>query len=110
MRGWILAAVLMTGPGWAGDARLDAAEITAALTGKSVVYDDGTGRVFKVDGQTVFDNGRPSLGQWAVRGDQYCSVWPPSDRGACLDVMTRAGGAVGFVVGDGSVTAGHIAP
>ena len=110
MRRWILALAVAAGPAWAGDAKLEGAAIAAALAGKSVVYDDGTRQVFKADGQTIFDNGRQSLGQWTVRGDQYCSVWPPSDVWACYDVTTRADGAVGFVAADGSASPGHFAP
>ncbi|MEO6298065.1 MAG: hypothetical protein ABIV25_04190 [Paracoccaceae bacterium] len=109
MKLWLLALAVAAGPAWADD-KLDAAAITATLTGKSVVYDDGTKQLFKPDGQTIFDNGRQSMGQWAVREDQYCSVWPPSDVWACYDVMTGASGAVSFVAADGSATAGHFAP
>ena len=66
MRGWILAVALLAGPVWAADARLDGAAIAAALTGRTVDHDDGTRQVFKADGQTIFDNGRQSLGQWAA--------------------------------------------
>ena len=110
MRRWILALAMMAGPAWAEDAKLEGAAITAALAGKSVVYDDGTKQVFKAAGQTIFDNGRQSLGQWAVRGDQYCSVWPPSDVWACYDVTSGAAGAVGFVAADGSTSVGHVMP
>ena len=101
---------VVAGPVWAGDARLDAAGITAALTGKTLAYDDGTKQLFQADGQTIFDNGRQSLGHWAVRGDQYCSVWPPGEHWACYDVTQNADGVVRFVAGDGSASAGHVAP
>ncbi len=110
MQKWVLALALVAGPVWAQDAKLDGAAITTALSGKTIRYDDGTQQVFKAGGQTIFDNGRQSLGQWTVRGDQYCSVWPPSDVWACYDVTAGSGGAVSFVAADGSTSPGHITP
>ena len=115
MRGWIFVAVLMAGPALAQEVKLDAAAITAALTGKTLAYDDGSRQRFKADGQTIFDTGTTgsggseSLGHWAVRGNQYCSVWPPSDTWACYDV-TQGSGGIGFVDAAGAVTPGHAAP
>ena len=101
------AMVLIAGPAFA-DGKLDGAAITLALTGKTLSYDDGTRQIFKPDGGTIFDNGQQSLGHWAVRGDQYCSVWPPSDHWACYDV-TMAAAAISFVAADGKATVGHVA-
>ncbi len=35
-------------------------------------------------------SGEKSYGQWAVRGDQYCSLWPPSDHWTCFNVERGA--------------------
>ena len=87
---------------------MDAAQITVALTDRTLSYDDGATQVFRADGATVYDKGRVSEGRWAVRGDQYCSVWPPSDQWACYDLRASADGrALTFVAGDGSTTTGR---
>ena len=78
----------------AEDAKLDAGAITALLTGRTLTYDDGSRQVFKADGDTLYDNGRSSTGQWNVQGDRYCSVWPPSDHWACYDVRATQGNRV----------------
>ena len=107
MRGWILGLVLLAGPAAAADwTVLNGKGVTAVLAGKTLIYDDGTRQLFKPDGQTIYDNGQQSLGHWDVRGDQYCSVWPPSDHWACYGVEA-SGADLRFVAGDGGVTVGH---
>ncbi len=81
----LMLVLLLAGGTARGDATLDGAAIVA--------------QSFKAGGDTVFDNGRLSTGQWQVRGGRYCSVWPPSDRWACYDVAD-----------DGSVRRGHLVP
>ncbi|CUH81527.1 hypothetical protein TRM7557_03469 [Tritonibacter multivorans] len=66
--------------------RLEGAAISAALTGRTVEYSNGATQRFSETGFTEYDHGEPSFGSWAVRGDRYCSVWPPSDVWACFDV------------------------
>lgn len=43
---------------------------------------------FSKSGQTAYvDAGsNKTYGQWMIRGDKYCSVWPPSDRWVCYGV------------------------
>jgi hypothetical protein len=103
------AMLLMAGAAQADSAKLDGAAITALLAGHEVTYADDSKQSFASDGGTVYTKDRPSTGQWQVRGDQYCSVWPPSDHWACYDV-TQDAEVVGFVAGDGSVSFGKIAP
>jgi hypothetical protein len=100
---YVLALLLMAGPAWS--ATLDGAAITEALAGHRFAYDDGTSQLFATDGWTLFfaRDGSDSIGHWRVEGDQYCSVWPPSDHWACYAV-TQDAGRVGFVSGDGSVS------
>jgi hypothetical protein len=69
---------------WRG---LTGPEITAALTARILQYEDGTRQDFMADGRTLFGEG--SWGFWRVEGDEYCSVWPPSDRWACYAVAVR---------------------
>jgi hypothetical protein len=40
---------------------------------------------FAKNGETIYidASGAKTFGQWLVRGDQYCSTWPPSDRFVC---------------------------
>lgn len=43
---------------------------------------------FAKDGETIYmdASGAKTFGQWLVRGDKYCSLWPPSDRWACYEM------------------------
>lgn len=40
---------------------------------------------FAKNGETIYMDaaGAKTFGQWLVRGDKYCSLWPPSDRWVC---------------------------
>jgi hypothetical protein len=40
---------------------------------------------FAKGGETIYidASGAKTFGQWLVRGDKYCSLWPPSDRWVC---------------------------
>ena len=89
--------------------RMNGAEITEALAGK-IVAGNQKGREwrqeFRASGWTSYreTNGgssSPSEGRWRVQGDQYCSVWPPSDFWACYD-MARDGEEIMFVESDGT--------
>lgn len=68
---------------------LDGPAITAALTARVLQYEDGAVQNFFADGRTLYEAPAASWGVWRVQGAQYCSVWPPSDRWACLDVAAR---------------------
>ena len=110
----LICALVLAGGMAHADAQLDGAAITALLTGHTVEYDDGSAQVFKAGGDTVFDTskdagGRSSTGRWQVKGDRYCSVWPPSDVWACYDVRQGAD-SVAFVADDGSATLGRLVP
>ncbi|MEL6548836.1 MAG: hypothetical protein AAFQ54_01190 [Pseudomonadota bacterium] len=86
---------------------LSGAEITEALTGVTLTYEDGAVQTFYASGRTLYDNGRPSWGTWAVRGNEYCSQWPPADGWACY-AMDGAGELLRFVGESGDVSAGMI--
>ena len=107
----VLAMVLAIWPmaGLAEEWRaLDGAGIKAALEGRSLDYGDAT-QSFAAGGATVYLAGDSSTGQWRVDGNQYCSMWPPSDRWSCYDIDAKDG-ALRFVAADGSVTQGIYMP
>lgn len=98
----LLAATPALGEEWLP---LTGAEITEALTGRALVYDNGATQDFRASGRTLYNAGRDSWGYWAVRGDQYCSMWPPSDLWACYD-MARSTAGVRFIGQAGEATDG----
>ena len=75
---------------------LDGDAVRAALTDQSFVYPAGEVQEFYASGRTLYVTSRPSWGYWEVRGDQYCSQWPPSDLWACYNVARR-GEAIRFI-------------
>jgi len=87
---------------------LDGEQIALALTDKKLTYEDAT-QHFYASGRTLYNAGQDSWGYWAVRGNQYCSQWPPADGWDCYDMAAR-GDAVRFIGPDGSVTDGVYAP
>ena len=86
---------------------LTGAQIDAALADVTLTYEGGEVQTFYASGRTLYDNGRPSWGYWAVRGDQYCSQWPPADGWDCYD-MDSAGAVLRFISETGHVTAGTL--
>lgn len=81
-------------------------QITEALTGHSLQYDNAR-QEFRASGRTLYNSGRDSWGYWAVRGAQYCSLWPPQDLWACYK-MERRGDSLRFVGPSGDITEGLI--
>ncbi len=47
---------------------------------------------FNKNGETPYLDAdrQKTYGQWLMRGDKYCSVWPPSDHYSCYDVEKSA--------------------
>ncbi|MEM6477939.1 MAG: hypothetical protein AAF841_07645 [Pseudomonadota bacterium] len=82
-------------------------EIEAALNDVTLTYEGGEVQTFYASGRTLYDNGRPSWGYWAARGDRYCSQWPPADGWACYR-MDRAGDTLRFIGERGDISAGKI--
>lgn len=104
----LVALLLMPVTVWAEDWRaMDGAEIAAALTDQTLIYENATQR-FYASGRTLYDAGQDSWGYWAVRGDQYCSQWPPGDQWDCYDMAAMDDG-VRFIGADGSVADGTFA-
>jgi hypothetical protein len=83
--------------------RLDDHRITAALAARVLGYPDGTLQDFFADGRTLYGS---NFGRWEVRGDYYCSQWPPSDRWDCYAV-DRRGLDIRFTGADGATTVGR---
>lgn len=54
---------------------------------------------FNKNGETIYIDaaGAKTIGAWLVRGDGYCSVWPPSDHYVCYPIEKSTGA-------DGKVT------
>lgn len=84
---------------------LSGAEIEEALSGRALVYTDGATQDFRASGATLYNAGRDSWGTWSVRGNQYCSQWPPSDGWSCYDVATN-GTQIRFIADDDSYSDG----
>ena len=109
----ILCLAMLTGavagPVAANDwTRLTGAEIEAALNDTTLQYVDAEQK-FYASGKTLYDHGRPSWGNWAVRGDEYCSQWPPADGWACYRMDRNAvDGRLRFVTKAGATTEGTI--
>lgn len=82
-------------------------QVFLLLAGRSVDYDDAS-QFFAHSGETIYRRGDPSRGRWAERDGQYCSVWPPSDRWACYDLLVSDDGArLRFIGPAGDVTEGR---
>ena len=105
MRHIILGLMLSAGMAEAGEwTPMGGAEIAGALTGRVLRYETAW-QDFRASGRTLYNAGRDSWGYWAVRGDQYCSMWPPSDLWSCYD-MERQGERLRFLDAAGEVTEG----
>ncbi|MGB0844751.1 MAG: hypothetical protein ACPGVN_08430 [Alphaproteobacteria bacterium] len=69
--------------------KLNHDQIQRVMVDTEVAY-KGESRVtqtFHGDGTTTYISGRPSLGKWQVRGNKYCSVWPPSESWSCFEIF-----------------------
>jgi hypothetical protein len=77
---WLVSPALAMAEDWD---RLDGPGILAALSARVLGYPDGRLQDFFADGRTLYGE---SAGRWDVRGDRYCSVWPPSDGWTCYRV------------------------
>jgi hypothetical protein len=75
----------------AAERKLTGPEIERLLKDVTVTGDTDKGswkQYFSPDGQTTYvgPGEPPSSGNWRVKGDQYCSVWPPSGTWVCYAV------------------------
>jgi len=82
------------------------ADVHAILADRTIDYDRAWQR-FNASGKTLYDAGQPSWGNWAERGGQYCSEWPPADGWTCYELeVSTDGGRVRFVDERGGTTEG----
>lgn len=112
MRQLALLAVLIATPASAHEdghwRALAASEISYALNERIYVYEGGETQRFYASGRTLYNAGQDSWGYWAVRGDQYCSQWPPADGWSCYDMDgDEESGAIRFIAPDGSYSVGY---
>ncbi len=101
-----LVTILGLGPApvWAESwKRLAGGDITTALAARVLGYPDGTLQDFFADGRTLYGD---SYGRWEVRGDLYCSQWPPSERWECYQV-DQSGLDLRFTDDAGATTIGR---
>lgn len=80
--------------------------VRAALEGHKLVYVTGAWQEFRASGRTLYNAGSDSWGYWRVQGDQYCSMWPPSDLWACYD-LSVSGDTVRFIDASGEISEGR---
>ena len=92
MRHFCLILLMAGGPAFADDWRqLSGDEIREALTDQTVDYEAAWQR-FNASSKTPYNAGQDSWGNWDVRGDAYCSEWPPQSAWVCYDVDLDADG------------------
>ncbi|MEM6310096.1 MAG: hypothetical protein AAF754_08600 [Pseudomonadota bacterium] len=107
MKRLALLAILLGSPALTEEfVPMTGADVLDALTGSTLLYDSGSWQDFRASGRTLYNAGQDSWGYWAVRDDQYCSQWPPSDMWACYD-MARAGDVIRFIGQAGDTTDGR---
>jgi hypothetical protein len=90
----------------AEERRLTGPEIQTTLEEHVFAGTDANGKawsqIFRKTGATFYTQDTSvSNGFWEVRGDQYCSQWPPNQAWSCYDVMGD-GSAVVFVSATGA--------
>ena len=108
----VLSLTLLSGAAFAQDHKLNGAEIKTALADHTLqgTREDGKTwqQVFQKSGVTFYSVGTAqSQGAWEVRGDQYCSQWPPNESWACYD-MTRDADMFSFISASGQRSSGKL--
>jgi hypothetical protein len=86
-----LAIMALVVPASADEVAMKGPDILKTLTG-SFVEGSNWKQSFEAGGATVYAgaDGKQSTGRWDVRGDEYCSQWPPSDVWACYAMASDA--------------------
>lgn len=105
-----IAVICIASAAFADETKMTGAEITGALSDHTLgsVGDGGKpwNQIFQKSGVTYYSNkGAQSQGNLEVRGDQYCSQWPPNQSWTCYD-MTVDDGIFAFVSASGDRTTG----
>jgi hypothetical protein len=109
----IAGVLLLSCSALAEERPLTGEEIRAALNDRTVAgVDDGKAwqQTFQKSGATFYSRGSSvSNGFWDVRGDEYCSQWPPSEHWSCYKI-TGDGEAITFISEDGKAWPAKILP
>ncbi|MEM8698034.1 MAG: hypothetical protein AAGF44_02635 [Pseudomonadota bacterium] len=105
----LIPLVLLAGPALAEEVPAKGGEIRALLSEFTLTYEAAV-QTFYASGRTLYDDGQPSWGYWEVRGDQYCSQWPPQAGWACYDVLhdPTAPGRITFLGESGTRYPGQV--
>lgn len=110
-----LLLLIQTLPALAEERRLTGEEIRTALSDKTVESTGGDGKpytqIFQKGGLTIYNAGPQSSsnGFWDVRGNQYCSQWPPNESWSCYD-MTGEGDRLTFIAASGKMWPVRVLP
>src|SRR4051812_6383277 len=106
-----LLALVAAGSARADETALDHSAILETLTG-AIVEGSSWKQSFEKGGATVYvADGKQSTGRWDVQGDQYCSMWPPSDAWSCYAVTSTVVGdatTITWISADGSRESGRL--
>ena len=92
LRSFMPAALMLTGVSIAHGETLTHDQIEPALNDVTLWYEPlsptSARQFFNHNGETPYidEAGAKTFGRWLVRGDTYCSQWPPSDRYVCYGV------------------------
>ena len=92
--------VLFAAPVFAEEQMMKGPEVKAFLDGANVEGNqDGNAwsQTFRADGTTVYTTvSGDQQGSWEIRGDKFCSNWPPATTWDCYDI-TGEGENISFV-------------
>lgn len=103
----LIAALLIASPAFAADwTAMSGAEIAEVLTDSKWDY-GGAWQDFRASGRTLYNAGEDSWGYWEVRGDKYCSNWPPAGGWACYAMEMKNRDMIRFVGESGDITEGQ---
>ena len=89
--GLIACSLTICTHAFAGE-KMTGAEIEATLNDSTAWYlpfgAAGARQYFNKNGETPYIDAteKKTYGQWLVRGDKYCSLWPPADHYSCYAV------------------------
>ena len=91
MRTLAIAVLCLAAPALAAETKLKGPEIQTLLADKTLAGADAAHKseqLFQASGVTYYTvDGAQSQGLWQVRGDQFCSQWPPNEHWSCYDVL-----------------------
>ena len=111
-----LCVVLTVPAATASDRPLKGPEIDALIKGNTVTGKTGKGgwkQFFAANGETSYSSRgeTPSYGSWEVRGDKFCSQWPPEQHWSCSTVtgdLNAAPKTITWISGGGKTFPGEV--